>query len=152
LKKKYNTDRGTHRINIKRVSDNMKRMAMKIMARKLLRKFHKEEVLVMVVTAATQFVEGTTISWDPYFLNMFLDDWKDAHDMGIEFHYSWLIMLIAIMGWKELKCVFFSTRPKPNHGAIYLLLGTTLDARNKKMNTNIFKGYLCDIEDTIANI
>jgi hypothetical protein len=77
-----------------------------------------------------------------YLLNPFLDDCKDAHDLGTKFHYSWLIMLIAIMGWKEPNYVFFSTRPKPNQGARYLSLGAALDAKNRKMNATIFEGYL----------
>jgi hypothetical protein len=130
----------------------MKRMATKIMAYKLLRKFRKEEVSVGVVVAIAQCVEGTMISWGPYFLNLFLDDCKDARDLGTKFHYSWLIMLIAIMGWKELNYVLFSTRPKPNHGAIYLSLGAMSDARNRKMNASIFEGYLYDIQEAIANL
>jgi hypothetical protein len=61
-------------------------------------------------------------------------------------------MLIAIMGWKELKYVSFTTKPKPNHGGRYLSLGTTSDAGNKKMNASIFEGYLRDLQKAIANL
>jgi hypothetical protein len=44
MKKKYDTERGMHRIIIKWISDSATRMAMKIMACKLLRKCRKEEV------------------------------------------------------------------------------------------------------------
>jgi hypothetical protein len=57
-------------------------MATKIMACKLLRKCRKEEVPIGVVAATTQCSKGTTISWYPYLLNLFLDDWKDAQDLG----------------------------------------------------------------------
>jgi hypothetical protein len=76
-------------------------MDTKILAYKLLRKCRKEEVLVGVVVVASQCAEGATVSWAPYLLNLFLDDCKDAQDLGTKFHYSWLLMLIAIMGWKE---------------------------------------------------
>jgi hypothetical protein len=42
--KKYGTERGSHRIIIKRISDVVIRMAKKTMACKLIRKCHKEEV------------------------------------------------------------------------------------------------------------
>ena len=61
-------------------------------------------------------------------------------------------MLIAIMGWKEPDYTFFATRPKPNHGVIYLSLGAASDAKHRKMNTTIFEGYLHDLHDTIANL
>jgi hypothetical protein len=59
--------------------------------------------LVRVVAVAAQCVKGTTLSWAPYLLNMFLDDCKDAQDLGEKFHYSWLLILIAVIGWKEPK-------------------------------------------------
>jgi hypothetical protein len=82
MKKKYGTERGSCRIIIKRISDAVTRMATKIMACKLLRKCRKEEVSVGVVAAAAQCAEGTTLSWAPYLLNLFLDDCKDAQDLG----------------------------------------------------------------------
>jgi hypothetical protein len=97
-------------------------MATKIMACKFLKKIHREEVLTGVFAAATRCAEGTTLSWAPYFLNLFLDDCKDVKDLWIEFNYSWLLILIFMIGWKELKYSFFSTRPTPFHGARYLSL------------------------------
>jgi len=78
MKKKYRTERGSHIIIIKRISDPATKMATKIKACKLLRKFLKEEVLVRVFPAIAQCVEGTTLSWAPYFLNLFLEDCKDV--------------------------------------------------------------------------
>ena len=57
-------------------------MGIKILACKLLRKFRREEVPAGVVEIADQCVEGTTVSWAPYLLNLFLDDYKDVHDLG----------------------------------------------------------------------
>jgi hypothetical protein len=92
------------------------------------------------------------MNWEPYLLNLFLDDWKDLQDLGIEFHYSWLITLIAFMGWKEPRYVVFCTRPKPNQGAIYLLLRVRPDARRKKVNMYIFEGYLRDLQESISKM
>jgi hypothetical protein len=62
MKKKYGTERGTCKIIVKWICDIATIMVMKIMACKLLRKFHKEEVSVGVVAATTQCAKGTTIS------------------------------------------------------------------------------------------
>jgi hypothetical protein len=117
MKNKYGTERGSHKIIIRCITDATTRMATKIMACKLLRKFCKEEVLVRVVIVAAQCVEVTTLSGAPYLLNLSLDDCKDAQDLGTKFHYSCLLILIALIGWKEPKYSFFSTIPKPYHGA-----------------------------------
>jgi hypothetical protein len=113
MKNKYNIERGMLEIIIKRISDIVTKMAAKIMAYKLLKKCHKEEVSVGIVVVAAQCVEGTTITWAPYLLNLFLNDYKDVQDLGTKFHYSWLIMLISIMGWMEPKYVFSPPDPNP---------------------------------------
>jgi hypothetical protein len=92
------------------------------------------------------------VGWAPYLLNLFLDDCKDVQDFGTKFHYSWLVMLIAFMGSREPRYVSFATRHKQNKGAIYLLLGTTSDARHKNMNESIFERYLHDLEDATSNM
>jgi hypothetical protein len=121
----------------------------KILACKLLRKCRREEVSAGVVAVAAQCAEGTTVSWAPYLLKLFLDDCKDAQDLGTKFHYSWLITLIAFMGWREPRYVTFCTRPKPNQGERYLLLRATLDSRHKRENGSIFEGYLRDLQEAI---
>jgi hypothetical protein len=95
MKKTYGTERGSCGIIIKRINDATMRMATKLMACKMLRKCRKEEVPVGVVAAATQCANGTTLSWALYLLNLFLEDCKDVQDLGTEFHYSWLLILIA---------------------------------------------------------
>jgi hypothetical protein len=125
---------------------------MKILACKLLRKCRREEIPAGVVAVAAQCAEGTTMGWAPYLLNSFLDDCKDAQDLGTDFHYSWLITLIAFMGWKEPRYVVFCSRPKPNQGARYLFLRSRPESRNKKANGSIFEGYLYDLQESISKM
>jgi hypothetical protein len=82
MKKTYGIERGSHDIIIKRISDATTRMETKLMACKLLHKCHKEEVPAGVVTVTTQCTNDTMLSWAPYLLNLFLDDCKDAQDLG----------------------------------------------------------------------
>jgi hypothetical protein len=113
MNKKYGTERWSHGIIIRRISGVATRISTKTMACKFLKKFRKEEVSARVFTAESQCVEGTTLSWAPYLLNLFLDDCNDAQGLGTQFHYSWLLILIAVMGWKESKYSIFDTKPKP---------------------------------------
>jgi hypothetical protein len=101
MNKTYGTERGSCRIIIKSINDVATQMATKLMPCKLLRKCCKEEVPAWVVAATTQCANGTMLSWAPYLLNLFLDDCKDAQDLGIEFHYSWLFILIALVKWRD---------------------------------------------------
>jgi hypothetical protein len=88
------------------------------------------------------------MSWVPYLLNLFQMNYKDAHDLGKKFHYSWILTLIAFMAWRELEYVVFSTRPQPAR-VIYLLLRIGPQARNKRENGIIFESYLRDIPEVI---
>jgi hypothetical protein len=101
MKNTYGTKRGSRGIIIKRISDTTTRLATKIMACKLIRKYRKEEVPARVVTAAAQCAEGTMLRWVMYLLNLFFEDCRDAQDLGTEFHYSWLLILITLIGWRE---------------------------------------------------
>jgi hypothetical protein len=110
MKKTYSIEKGSRGIIIKRINDAKTRMATKIMACKMLRKCRKEEVPTGVVAAAAQCANGTMLRWPPYLLNMFLDDCKDAQDLSIDFHYSWLLILIALVWWREPPYSYFCDR------------------------------------------
>jgi hypothetical protein len=49
---------------------------------KLICKCCKEEVLIGVIVATVQCANDTTLSWVPYLLNLFLDDYKDVQELG----------------------------------------------------------------------
>ena len=138
MKKKYGTNRRTRGIIIKRINDVATQLSGKILACKMLRKCRREEVPTGVIAVAAQCTEGTSMSWVSYLLNLFLDDCKDAQDLGTKFHYSWLITLIAFMGWREPRYVIFCSRPKPNQGKRYSLLKATTSASHKRINKSIF--------------
>jgi hypothetical protein len=130
-----------HGIIIKRISDTTTRMATKLMACKMLRKCHKEEVPAGVVAAATQCANGTMLSWAPYLLNLFLDDCKDAQDLGTNFHYSWLLILIALVGWREPPYSYFCDRIGHFHATQVYLNGEHFRPQEKKWKHR----YLCTV-------
>ena len=95
---------------IKEINDPMMMFSMKLMAYKILRKCRKEEALVGVMAVISQCAKGIVFNWVPYLLNQFLIDYRDAQDNDIELHYSWILILIASAGWKELKFTSFLDR------------------------------------------
>jgi hypothetical protein len=82
MKKKYGTDRGKRGIIIKRINDATTQLDAKVLTGMLLIKCRREEVLAGVVAVAAQCVEGTSMSWASYLLNLLLDDHKDEQDLG----------------------------------------------------------------------
>jgi hypothetical protein len=41
------------------------------------------------------------MNWAMFLLNQILIDCEEAQDKGTEFHYSWLLILIALSTWRE---------------------------------------------------
>jgi hypothetical protein len=151
MNKTYNTDRGSCRIIIKRISNATKRMDTKLMACMMLSKCHKEEVPFGVFAAATQSANDTILNWAPYLLNMFLDDCKDAQDLGIKFHYLWSLILIALIGWREIPYSHSCEKIGRFHAAKYTSLGRTSDPKHRSGNTGTFAWYFSEIHESIEN-
>jgi hypothetical protein len=66
--------------------------------------------------------------------------------MGMEFHYSWLIILIALIRWKDPSYSYFRDRIGHCHTAQYTSMGITLDPKKISGNADTFDGYLSDIQ------
>jgi hypothetical protein len=77
MKKKYGTQ-GDERHHHQIINNVATQLGTKILACKLLRKCHREEVPAGVITVAAQCAEGTSMSWVPYLLKLFLEECKDA--------------------------------------------------------------------------
>jgi hypothetical protein len=45
-------------------------------------------------------VEGMQMNWASYLINELEKDFRQAQYFGYEFHFSWLIVLIAFVTWK----------------------------------------------------
>jgi hypothetical protein len=78
-----------------------------MLTRKLLRKCKKDQVPTWVIVVAEQCVEGTTMSRDTLLLNPFLLDYTKYQDKGMDFHYSWLLILISFKAWVVPEDVWF---------------------------------------------
>jgi hypothetical protein len=80
-----------------------------------------------------------------------MEDYKDAQDLDTEFHYSWLLMLIALMGWKEPPYSYFCSRIGRCHATWYTSLGRNSDPKQKSTNTGTFSRYFTEIQESITN-
>jgi hypothetical protein len=67
---------------IKNINDTTTIFVTKMMAYKLLRKCFKEEAPTGVVAAVAQYMKRTILSWEPYFMNLFLEDYTMCRILG----------------------------------------------------------------------
>jgi hypothetical protein len=74
---------------------------MQVLACKLLRKCRKDEVPSDIISMIERCKEGMQMNWETFLVNQFLQDCTEAQEKGMEFHYAWLLILIALVGWQE---------------------------------------------------
>ena len=91
------------------------------------------------------------MSQNPYLLNSFLEDCKDTQDWGSKFHYSWLLILIGIVGWKEPVYSKYLEIPRKCGTTFYVSLCSSAYPKRKNTNTDIFVRYFAEMQDLIAD-
>ena len=42
------------------------------------------------------------MNWATFLLNQFFIHCEEVQDKGIEFHYAWLLILLALLSWRDL--------------------------------------------------
>jgi hypothetical protein len=83
------------------------RLACHLIAGKMVRKNRPTQVTGFVVDLTEKCVEGLQMNWAKYLVNQLELDCREAQDQGYEFHFSWLLILIAFISWEMPKGVTF---------------------------------------------
>jgi hypothetical protein len=86
-----------------------------------------------------------------YLLKLFLDDCKDTQNLGTKFHYSWLLILIALIRWREPPCSHFCDWIVHCHATCYTSLGSSFDPKHRSGNTCTFARYFNEIQKSVMN-
>jgi hypothetical protein len=95
-------------------------------------------------------VKGTVLNWSLYLLNLFLDDCQDAQDLGTKLHYLWLLIIIALVGWRHPKYTVFFQRIENCCTTQYETLWHTSITKERKTNSSIFVTYFEEIHEKVV--
>ena len=101
MKERFRLTKGKRGYQTLTIQHQNIRFAAELLACKLMRKCRPNEVSAPIVNIAANYAEGYSYNWAAYIAKEFLEDAHDAQDKGRPFHYSWLLVLIALVGWKE---------------------------------------------------
>jgi hypothetical protein len=72
-------------------------------------------------------------------------------DLGYKFHYSWLIILISLVGWGEPKYNAFYQRIGKSRATKYTTLWYTSDPKKRKEISIIFSMLFDEMQEKLAN-
>ena len=101
---------------------------MELLTCKWVRKCRSYEVPTPIVSIAANCAEGYSYKWEEYIAREFLEDVRDAQEKGRPFQYSWLLVLIALVGWKEpTEAQFVDVPPHMPGAARYASLWVSQD-------------------------
>jgi hypothetical protein len=101
MREKFHIVRWVFRLDVPIIFDPTIRIVMQALVCTLLRMWRKGQVPTGVIVVVEKCVEGVLMSWAPFLLNHFLIDSVEAWDRGMEFHYSWLLIMIAFIAWNK---------------------------------------------------
>lgn len=100
MKEKFKLVKKPRGYAIFNICDPAVKVAMQILARKVTRKCHTDEVLAPVVALASQCTEGVQFNWVDYLHGEFLANCREAQEHNKTFHYTWLLLSIALVAWE----------------------------------------------------
>ena len=76
-----------------------------------------------------------------YLLNQFMEDCRAMQENNQPFHYSWLIVLMAFVTWKEPKYTQFLLAWCECRGVHYANLWANANPKRKHVNNQVFYTY-----------
>jgi hypothetical protein len=122
-------------------------LACQLIAGKLIRKNHLTQVTGFVVDLAGKCIEGMQMNWASYLINELEKDCREAQDQGYEFHFSWLLVLIAFVAWKMPEgATFPEVEPSEPLAARFSTLWYTNDMAKQWKSNTVFHAYYLQLK------
>ena len=118
MKERFVLKKGKRGYHTSAIQQHNIHFAVELLACKLMRKCRPYEVPAPVIRIAANCAEGYGYNWAVYIVKEFLEDVCDMQEKGRPFHYSWLIVLITLVGWKEPTKEQFAAIPLDLPGAV----------------------------------
>jgi hypothetical protein len=110
------------------------------------------QVTGFVVDLARKCVGGMQMNWAIYLVNQLEKYCYEAQDQGYEFHFSWLLILIAFIAWEMLEGVTFSKIESSEPLAVKFTTLWYLSGMEKKWNSNVvFHTYYIQLKRAIES-
>ena len=102
-----NVDKGTWGYKVASIQSGTVHLTCHFIEMKLVRKNWPTQVTNFVVDLTGKCAEGLEMNWVNYLVNLLELNYREAQDQGYEFHFSWLLILIAFIAWEMPKGMTF---------------------------------------------
>jgi hypothetical protein len=127
-------------------------LACQLIVGKLVRKNLPTQVTGFVVDLAGKCVEGMQMNWVSYLVNELEKDCREVQDQGYEFHFSWLLILIAFVTWEMPEGVTFpEVEPSEPLAARFTTLWYSSDMVKQWQSNAVFHTYYLQLKWAIES-
>lgn len=99
--------------------------------------------------------EGVEYNWSLYLLNQFIEDCRPAQETVQPLRYSWLLIIIVFVGWKEPRDSQFLTILTDFRGVRYANLWASRNPEHENLSNMVFYTYyqmLCEAIQKMPHI
>jgi hypothetical protein len=82
------------------------------------------------------------MNWATFLVSKLLQARTESQEKGVEFHYAWLLILIAMVGWKEP--AFYQRMRVSGHNTYVAIYANSCHSTIKRRNTDtniVFYSY-----------
>jgi hypothetical protein len=145
-------EKGKRGYKVASIQDGTVHLTFQLIAGKLVRKNHPTQVTGFMVDLAGKCVEGMQMNWASYLVNELEKDCREAQDLGYEFHYSWLIILITFVTWKMPEgATFPEIEPSEPLATRFSTLWYTNDMTKQWQSNVMFHAYYQQLKVSIES-
>jgi hypothetical protein len=130
----------------------MVRLACQLITGKLVRNNRPTQVTGFLVDLIENCTEGLQINWAQYLVNQQEIDCREAQDQGYEFHFSWLLILIAFITWELSEgATFLEIEPFKPLATKLCTLWYSSDMNKQRQSNVVFHAYYNQLKNTIQS-
>jgi hypothetical protein len=145
-------EKGKRGYKVASIQDGAVCLACQLIAVKLVRRNRPTQVTCFVVDLAGKCVEGMQMNWVSYLVNELEKHCHEAQDQGYEFHFSWLLILIAFVTWEMPEGVTFPTvEPSEPLAVRFTTLWYSSDMAKQWQSNAVFHSYYLHLTRAIES-
>jgi hypothetical protein len=93
-------EKGKRGYKVASIQYGVVRLACQLIDGNLIKNNRPTQVTCFVVNLVGKCVEWMQMNWVSYLVNKLEKDFCEAQNQGYEFHFSWLLILIAFVAWE----------------------------------------------------
>ena len=151
ITQQFNLKKGTKAYDSVDTEDYTIRFTVQLLARQVLRKCRPNEVLAGAINLTLHAKDGKQYNWCLYLLNQFMDDCRATQESNQLFHYSWLLIIMAFVTWKDPNHSQFVTLKGECRGVQYASLWAHPYLDMQKVSNYMFFTYYQQLCTVVAN-